>query len=162
MNTKKNFKSNINLDIAGFEKIGNDQYIFTKENFFGFKDHSVKHILNSSQRKNIRNKYILCWTILLVALSIMHTRSSSDGIACHYISEWFCNDKCLVNFTIPISIIFYRIFTLYQYHNNISKYPLYKEKLIVVKTRHFYTLFIAFLIGGVFLYLGLECIITKN
>ena len=152
---------NSNVDIAGFEKVGDDQYIFTKENFFGFKDHSIKHILNSLQRKNIRSKYIWCWTILLVVLFTMHTRSSSDGTACYYISEWFCNDKCLVNFTIPISIIFYRLFTLRQYHNNISKYPLYTKKLVAVKTHHFYTLFIVFLIGGTFFYLGLECLIKK-
>ena len=162
MNIKTLPKFNSNVDIAGFEKVGNNKYVFTKKGFWGFEDFSKRYSLNKSQRDKILKSYRWCWFFIgvILFLFIFGARFGTRSIGCDFISQWFCREYCIGAFSPLFLTVFYRLFVIYHTSKIICKYPPYKGKTtILYKKGHIiYGIVLLVLMIGVATFIGIKCI----
>lgn len=155
---------NSKVDIAGFEKISEDEYVFTKKNFWGFEDFSKRYSLNASQRNKILKSYRWCWTGMgvILFLCFFGARFGSSSIGCDFISKWFCREYCIGAFSPLFLIILYRTFVVWNTNKIISKYPLYKGETTILYKKGYIIYGITFLtlMIGLSTFNGIHCIIN--
>lgn len=156
---------NSKVDLASFEKISDDEFVFTKKNFWGFEDFSKRYSLNASQRNKILKSYRWCWTgigIILFLCFFGSTRAEHGGIGC-YLTSLLCEESCIFVFSIPFSLIFYRIFVVYNNSKIISSYPIYKGETTILYKKCYvlYGIIFTTLISGLAVFAGIKCILDK-
>lgn len=158
---KRISRFNNSVDIAGFEKISEDEYVFTKKNFWGVEDFSKRYLLNSRDRKSIWKSYYWFWGITIAILFLSIPNRGNEGLFC-YVSNMVCSNCCNIAFIfIPLSILFYRIFVMHQYKKISSLYPLYHGDTTIHNSRIYNTFRFIFIVtmGVIGFYLGVEPLI---
>lgn len=131
MQTKETIDRKIKIDIAGFQKVAEDKYVYTKTNFWGFKDVSKRYVLNKEQRDKIWRSYRLFWIIVgtYLFLSIFGFRDMQNGaLGCWlHVGKIFCTKTCIPSLSIPISFLLYKAFLMYN-QKCLIKFPGYHSE----------------------------------
>ena len=158
---KRVSRFNNSVDIAGFEKISDDEYVFTKKNFWGVEDFSMRYLLSSVERKRIWQAYCWFWGIAIVVLFLSIPNRGNEGLFC-YFSNIVCNNCCNIAFIfIPLFILSYRMFVAHQCKKISSVYPIYNGDTTIHNSRFYSTFRFIFIvtIGVIGFYLGVESLI---
>lgn len=155
---------NSKVDLAGFEKVDDDKYVFTKKNFWGFEDFSKRYSLNESERNKILKSYRWCWSTIgiILFLFVFGLRFGSSSIGCDVISKWFCREYCIGSFVPLFLVIFYRSFVIYNVSKIKSKYPAYTGKTTILYKKGYIVYGIIFitLMVSITTVTGIKCIIN--
>lgn len=160
--TKRISRFNNKVDIASFEKISKNQYVFIKKNFWGFEDLSERYLLNTKERGKIWKLYCWFWWVSILILVFFIPNRDDGGLFC-YINQVACDSyySDIAFIFIPIIILFYRIFAMYQYRKIKSLYPLYTGSTTVYNSNLYNSFRLTFIliICGAGFYLGVQSLI---